>query len=207
MFREPNTIERSQQNELIAQEILTFQNNELEEITLLDQPKDLIANLHDYQLQGISWMTYMFQRGMPMILADQMGLGKTLQAIGFLCAIQQYCNQCGPYLIVVPLSVLSNWMSEIERFCPTLRAVRFHGPKNERERIKTEELIDLSDFDIVITTFEMLVAEANYFRRKYVWTCVIVDEGHRLKNDKSQLTENDPDADVEDDREANAFGN
>lgn len=98
-------------------------------------------------------------------------------------------NKKGPYLIVVPLSVLSNWMSEIERFCPSFRAVRFHGPKSERDRIKEEEMSDLKEFDVVVTTFEILVSEVNFFRRKYVWTSVVVDEGHRLKNDKSQLSE------------------
>jgi len=47
----------------------------------------------------------------------------------------------------------------------------------------------LSEFDIVITTYEILVSEVNYFRRRYVWTTIIVDEGHRLKNERSQLSE------------------
>ena len=63
----------------------------------------------------------------------------------------------------------------------------FPGPKNERNRIKEEELSDLSEFDIVVTTYEILVSEVNFFRRKYVWTAVIVDEGHRLKNERSQF--------------------
>ena len=90
---------------------------------------------------------------------------------------------------MVPLSVLSNWLAEIEKFCPSFRAVRFHGPKSERNRIKTEELSDTKEFDIVVTTFEMLVSEVNFFKRKYVWTTIIVDEGHRLKNERSQLSE------------------
>lgn len=65
----------------------------------------------------------------------------------------------------------------------------FPGPKNERNRIKEEELSDLSEFDIVVTTYEILVSEVNFFRRKYVWTAVIVDEGHRLKNERSQFSE------------------
>ena len=81
----------------------------------------------------------------------------------------------------MPLSVLSNWLAEIEKFCPSFRAVRFHGPKSERARIKSEELSDTKEFDIVVTTFEMLVSEVNFFKRKYVWTTIIVDEGHRLK--------------------------
>lgn len=53
----------------------------------------------------------------------------------------------------------------------------------------TEEIHDYREFDIVVTTFEMLVAEVNFFKRKYMWTTIIVDEGHRLKNEKSQLSE------------------
>lgn len=72
-------------------------------------------------------MAHMFSHGMPMILGDQMGLGKTIQSIGFLAHLQSALGQGGPHLVVVPLSVLSNWLSEIERFCPSMRAVRFHG--------------------------------------------------------------------------------
>ena len=158
-------------------------------VTILKQPTILKAELHEHQFHGISWMVHMFQRGMPMILGDQMGLGKTIQTIGFLAYMQESMNIRGPHLVVVPLSVLSNWIAEIERFCPSFRAVRFHGPKDERMRIKEEELNDINEFDIVVTTFEMLVSEVNFFKRKYMWTTVIVDEGHRLKNEKSQLSE------------------
>jgi superfamily II DNA or RNA helicase len=158
-------------------------------VKLVVQPPILKAVLHEHQIQGISWMVHMFQNGMPMILGDQMGLGKTIQSIGFLAYLHHTLRKRGPHLIVVPLSVLSNWMSEIELFCPSLRAVRFHGPKPERERIKLEELADLNEFDIVVTTYEVMVSEVNYFRRKYVWTTIIVDEGHRLKNERSQLSE------------------
>ncbi len=70
-----------------------------------------------------------------------------------------------------------------------LLLLRHSGPKDERTRIKSEELSDLNEFDILVTTYEILVSESNYFKRKYIWTTVIVDEGHRLKNEKSQLSE------------------
>ena len=79
------------------------------------------------QIDGISWMVHMFKNGMPMILGDQMGLGKTIQSIGFLAYLHHYLKQPGPHLVVAPLSVLSNWIAEFERFCPSFRTVRFHG--------------------------------------------------------------------------------
>ena len=172
--------------DVAEEEILAYA---LKGVELIEQPPTLKAELHDHQIQGISWMVHMFKNGMPMMLGDQMGLGKTIQTIGFLAYLQHFMNKRGPHLIVVPLSVLSNWMSEIERFCPTFRAIRFHGPKDERERIKNEEIDNLKEFDIVVTTYEMLVSEVNWFKRKYVWTSIVVDEGHRLKNEKSQLAE------------------
>lgn len=161
----------------------------LTDVEQLPMPSTLTATLHDHQVTGISWMVHMYQNGMPMILGDQMGLGKTIQTIGFLAYLHEFLDRKGPHLVVVPLSVLSNWLTEVERFCPTFRAVRFHGPKPERDRIKSEELNDITEFDIVVTTYEILVSEANYFRHKFVWTTITVDEGHRLKNEKSQLSE------------------
>jgi len=99
----------------------------MQDVQLVEQPAILKAQLHEHQIEGISWMVHMFQHGVPMILGDQMGLGKTLQSIGFLAYLHSRLNKKGPYLIVVPLSVLSNWLAEIERFCPSFRAVRFHG--------------------------------------------------------------------------------
>jgi SWI/SNF-related matrix-associated actin-dependent regulator of chromatin subfamily A member 5 len=161
----------------------------MEGVPIIEKPEMLTATLHEHQYAGISWMVHMFKNGMPMILGDQMGLGKTIQTIGFMAYLHEKMKKKGPHLVVVPLSVLSNWLSEIEKFCPSFRTVRFHGPKSERERIKLEEMKDLKEFDIVVTTYEILVSEINFFRRKYVWTTVVIDEGHRLKNEKSQFSE------------------
>ncbi|KAK7679041.1 hypothetical protein QCA50_017985 [Cerrena zonata] len=74
------------------------------------------AKLKDYQLEGVAWMTGLFQNGISGILADEMGLGKTLQTIAFHAWLRE--RSTAPFMVVCPLSVLSNWASEFEKFAP-----------------------------------------------------------------------------------------
>lgn len=73
------------------------------------------GKLKTYQIKGVKWMISLWQNGLNGILADQMGLGKTIQTIAFLSHLKGN-GLHGPYLIIAPLSTLSNWLSEIERY-------------------------------------------------------------------------------------------
>eukprot|EP00658_Telonema_sp_P-2_P082333 TRINITY_DN8684_c0_g1_i1.p1 TRINITY_DN8684_c0_g1~~TRINITY_DN8684_c0_g1_i1.p1 ORF type:complete len:1198 (+),score=283.39 TRINITY_DN8684_c0_g1_i1:46-3594(+) len=145
---------------------------------------------HPYQRQGISWLVSMYDRAVGCILADEMGLGKTLQTIGLIAHLKErHPLVSGPHLIVGPLSVLANWMSELATWCPSLRAVKFHGIKDERQRLKDEVLI-YGKFDVCVTTYEQFISEAHFFKHRFIWDCFVIDEGHRLKNEKSLLAVN-----------------
>ena len=81
------------------------------------------------------------------------GLGKTLQTISFLAALRDWRGLSGPSLVVAPLSVLSSWMAEFRRWCPSLRTVRLHSQdKAERERLRRDVLADVRAYDVVVTT-------------------------------------------------------
>ena len=56
----------------------------------------------------------------------------------------------------------------------------YAGPREERNRIKSEELSSLDEFDVVVTTFEMCVAESGFLKKRFMWTCMIVDEVSRV---------------------------
>ena len=73
------------------------------------------GSMRDYQLKGVKWMISLYQNGLNGILADQMGLGKTVQTIGFLSHLRSK-GILGPYLVIGPLSTLSNWVSEFKRW-------------------------------------------------------------------------------------------
>ena len=94
------------------------------------------VEMRDYQLKGVRWLVALYQNGLNGILADQMGLGKTVQTIGFLSHLRNK-GILGPYLILGPLSTLSNWINEFNRFCPEFPAVLYHGPKDARQVLDT----------------------------------------------------------------------
>lgn len=72
------------------------------------------GKLKSYQLKGVKWLISLWQNGLNGILADQMGLGKTIQTIAFLAHLKGN-GLHGPYLVIAPLSTLSNWVNEISR--------------------------------------------------------------------------------------------
>ncbi|CAM9201270.1 unnamed protein product [Scytosiphon promiscuus] len=164
--------------------------NACEKVSPVDVPVSIKAVLQEHQKEGLRYMAHMHRNGMPLILGDQPGLGKTLQSIALIAHLRETVRMCGPSLVVVPFSVLGDWMSEIAKFCPSLRTVRFHGPKEDRNRIKEEEMKDPAEFDVVVTTHETLPAEGSFFKKRFLWQVVIVDEGQdRLRNDKTQLSQ------------------
>ena len=139
---------------------------------------------------GVKWLISLYQNGLNGILADQMGLGKTVQTIGFLSHLRSK-GVHGAFLIVGPLSTLPNWVAEVERWAPTFPAVLYHGNKDERAALRHERLGPpgakvTEAFPIVVTSYEIVLADAK-FLGQYKWKYIVVDEGHRLKNMNCRL--------------------
>jgi SWI/SNF-related matrix-associated actin-dependent regulator of chromatin subfamily A member 5 len=160
---------------------------------LLQQPSCIkFGQMRPYQLEGLNWMIKLQEHGVNGILADEMGLGKTLQSISILGFMQEYKNISGPHLVLVPKSTLSNWMNEFARWCPSLRTVRFHGDKDERQRIVRNVLkpgVPQSEreWDVVVTTYEICNMEASALA-KFAWRYMVIDEAHRIKNEESKFS-------------------
>ncbi|CAA7061895.1 unnamed protein product [Microthlaspi erraticum] len=153
---------------------------------LLTQPTCIQGKMRDYQLAGLNWLIRLYENGINGILADEMGLGKTLQTISLLAYLHEYRGISGPHMVVAPKSTLGNWMNEIKRFCPVLRAVKFLGNPEERRYIR-DELLVAGKFDICVTSFEMAIKEKTTLRR-FSWRYIIIDEAHRIKNENSLLS-------------------
>lgn len=69
-------------------------------------------------------------------------------------------------MVLVPLSTLGNWMNEFDRFCPSIRTIRLHGTKEEREVIlKKLRRGSKQEWDVLITTYEMAMIEKGTLNR------------------------------------------
>ncbi|KAL0323491.1 UNVERIFIED_CONTAM: ISWI chromatin-remodeling complex ATPase CHR11 [Sesamum angustifolium] len=153
---------------------------------LVAQPSCIQGKMRDYQLAGLNWLIRIYENGINGILADEMGLGKTLQTISLLGYLYEFRGITGPHMVVTPKSTLGNWMNEIKRFCPVLRAIKFLGNPDERRYIR-EELLVAGKFDVCVTSFEMAIKEKSALRR-FSWRYIIIDEAHRIKNENSLLS-------------------
>ncbi|ONM32116.1 ISWI chromatin-remodeling complex ATPase CHR11 [Zea mays] len=153
---------------------------------LVSQPSCIKGKMRDYQLAGLNWLIRLYENGINGILADEMGLGKTLQTISLLGYLHEFRGIAGPHMVVAPKSTLGNWMKEIQRFCPILRAVKFLGNPEERNHIR-DNLLQPGKFDVCVTSFEMAIKEKSALRR-FSWRYIIIDEAHRIKNENSLLS-------------------
>ncbi|XP_011301412.1 lymphocyte-specific helicase-like [Fopius arisanus] len=150
------------------------------------------GDLRDYQEEGLQWLKALYENGMSGILADEMGLGKTIQAIAILAHLIEQ-KQSGPYLVLAPLSTTPNWLSEFERFTPDIPVVFFHGSEVERNLLKKKikRPVSVDGFKtqpVVLTTYEVALRDKDFLKSQN-WRYLIVDEGQRLKNSKTQLSQ------------------
>eukprot|EP00729_Bicosta_minor_P002669 gene2669-34000_t len=125
------------------------------------------------------------------ILADEMGLGKTLQTISILAKLKETGQKRGVHLIIAPLSLLGQWMSEVKRWCPSLVARKFHGDTRAQTALEIQAAIKLDDptaaLDVIVTSYEICTKEKGLLK-KLKLDVLVVDEAHRLKNEASQLS-------------------
>jgi superfamily II DNA or RNA helicase len=136
-------------------------------------PSTLQAELRDYQVDGFNWLSRLAHWGVGACLADDMGLGKTLQALALILTRAPQ----GPTLIVAPTSVGMNWMSEAQRFAPTLNPIQFSTTQRQ-------QLLDgLRPFDMLVCSYGLLQQEeVGEMLAQVKWQTIVLDEAQSIKN-------------------------
>lgn len=138
--------------------------------------KNLSGTLRPYQMKGVQWLWMLYQLRLGGCLADDMGLGKTIQVLSLLLAIKETAVADKPHLLVVPASLLGNWLAEAARFAPMLKVALAHSSSKER----------VENADLILTTYGFLQREKALQQTK--WNLVILDEAQSIKNPNAKQT-------------------
>jgi superfamily II DNA or RNA helicase len=146
--------------------------HKFEGISPMDPPASFVGELRAYQREGLGWLHFLREFALGGCLADDMGLGKTVQVLALLAGC---CPAKRPSIIVVPRSLVFNWVREAARFTPSLRVLDYSNP---RRRIQD---IDAKNIDIVITTYGILRSDAAQLRG-IDFEYAILDEAQAIKN-------------------------
>ncbi|NXC33094.1 ER6L2 protein, partial [Campylorhamphus procurvoides] len=170
-------------------------------------PYTINRYLRDYQREGAQFLYRHYANKEGCILGDDMGLGKTIQVISFLAAVLHKkgtrediennmpefllrtmkkgsnCNPKKTFLIVAPLSVLYNWKDELDTW-GYFKVSVLHGSKKDDDMSRIKQ----GKYEVALTTYEILRLYLDEFN-SVEWSAVIVDEAHRIKNPKAQITQ------------------
>ncbi|WP_192879352.1 DEAD/DEAH box helicase [Microbulbifer sp. A4B17] len=145
-------------------------------------PRALKAQLRPYQQTGFEWLQHLRKLDMNGILADDMGLGKTLQGLAHVLKEKESRRLTKPALVVVPTSLVGNWLSETQRFAPTLKPLLLHGSDRQ------ESFSLIPESDLVITTYPLIVRDSEVLK-EYNFHLLILDEAQVIKNPKSKAAQ------------------
>lgn len=143
-------------------------------------PSLLYGPLREYQKIGLDWLAKLYRKNLNGILADEAGLGKTVQIIAFFAHLA--CNEgnWGPHLVVVRSCNILKWELELKRWCPGLKILLYFGSQREL-RAKRQEWSEPNSFNVCITSYKQLFKGHPAFM-KMRWKYLIVDEMQQIKN-------------------------
>ncbi len=120
------------------------------------------------------------------ILADQMGLGKTVQTIAFLAYLKEVHKISGQHLVCSPLTVTYNWQKEFSKYFPESRTAILRATMDFRDEEVKE--IRRTRPDVIIVSYDSLQKNMK-FLSSINFEFFVVDEAHSIKNDESRLSE------------------
>ncbi|MBT6613660.1 MAG: DEAD/DEAH box helicase [Deltaproteobacteria bacterium] len=149
------------------------------------------TDLRKYQQNGLNWLVFLDRLGFGSCLADDMGLGKTVQLLAFLDTQRVSKKKATSKsrkasLLVIPATLISNWVAEIQRFTPELDVFVAHPEAHPGKKVPALGKTALDPLDLVITTYGLL--QKYEWIHAYTWRHVILDEAQAIKNPGTKQT-------------------
>lgn len=163
------------------------------------QPAEPFAGtLRPYQSHGLGWLSFLRRFTMGGILADDMGLGKTVQVLAMIQARKlgeaahldpieedqpegqaKRVGVTSPSIIVVPRSVVFNWVDEAQKFAPELRVLPYAGPDRDQYHKNFDQ------FDLIVTSYGLMRRDIDQLQQTK-FDYAVLDEAQAIKNPQSQ---------------------
>jgi SNF2 family DNA or RNA helicase len=153
-----------------------------EELEEVEMPQNFAGNLRPYQKAGYNWFHFLKSYHFGGCLADDMGLGKTIQTLALLQKHKEDTEAAGSKatsLVIMPTSLIYNWLNEAKKFAPQLRLMVHTGTM----RYRSAEVF--ANYDVVITTYGISRIDIEMFK-DYFFDYVILDESQNIKNPSSK---------------------
>lgn len=142
--------------------------------------KELGKILRDYQKEGDRWLFNLAYYRLSGILADDMGLGKSLEVITLL----KSCRTKNPNIIVAPASLTYNWYNEFKKWTPSMEVMLVSGNGQVREKLISQ----VKPGQTIITSYDYLKRDLELYK-KMAFHFVIIDEAQAIKNHQTKNAE------------------
>ena len=156
--------------------------SDFEELDEIDPPVNFVGSLRPYQKAGYNWFHFLRNYHFGGCLADDMGLGKTIQTLALLQKNKEDAEAIGASctsLLIMPTSLIYNWMNEAAKFTPTLRLMVHTGTM----RYKSPDVF--GNYDVVVTTYGISRIDVDLFKA-FFFDYIILDESQNIKNPSSK---------------------
>jgi superfamily II DNA or RNA helicase len=151
-----------------------------DKVRALPAPESLHGELRPYQLRGYSWLSFLTKFGLGACLADDMGLGKSIQTLALF--LERQPLQKSPALLICPTSVIGNWQREAQRFAPDLRVLVHHGAARTRNDKFAEEI---KGYDVVLASYALAYRDEKILH-PIEWDGLVLDEAQNIKNSEAK---------------------
>ncbi|MBE9186150.1 DEAD/DEAH box helicase [Microcoleus sp. LEGE 07076] len=166
------------------QELLnTLSDNQA--VSAIATPASFRGELRPYQALGVGWLAFLERWGLGACLADDMGLGKSIELIAFLLHLQEQNSLEAPTLLVCPTSVLGNWEREVKKFGPTLKVLVHHGDKRAKGKAFAAAI---KGKNLIVTSYALVFRDAKEIQSTK-WQGLVLDEAQNIKNSEAKQSQ------------------